>query len=123
MTKQKIKFEDKVLEFLERDYDISSQQEINLIRRIQISDLMFNQHRRETYYTVVALILLEFVSLIVTLLLQNIQISIYNTFMNIAICIIVCFHTSHNSKVWREYSKEYKKLEDILGKKGRYKNE
>lgn len=96
---------------------------INLIRRIQISDLMFNQHRKETYYTVVALILLEFVSLIVTLLLQNIQISIYNTFMNIAICIIVCFHTSHNSKVWREYSKEYKKLEDILEKKGRYKNE
>ena len=117
MTKQKIKFEDKVLEFLERDYDISSQQEINLIRRIQISDLMFNQHRRETYYTVVALILLEFVSLIVTLLLQNIQISIYNTFMNIAICIIVCFHTSHNSKVWREYSKEYKKLEKKAAKK------
>lgn len=117
MNSAEKRLEDKVLNFLEKDIHFSSKNEIDLTRKIQISDMMYNQHRKETYFTTIALISLQCINLIVTLILNNTLISTYSTFINIAICVIVCIHTNHNSKVWKEYSNKYRRLENILKEK------
>lgn len=117
MNSTEKRLDDKILNFLEKEIHFSSKNEIDLTRKIQIGDMMYNQHRKETYFTTVALISLQCINLAVSLLLNNTVVSTYSTFINIAICIIVCIHTSHNSKVWKEYSNKYRRLENILKEK------
>lgn len=88
----------------------------DIYKRIKVSDYIFKMHKRQTYITVILLVIFQILNLILALFINNNLINAYIGFVNVMIYLILIIHIKNNSKAWNYYSDKIRNIDDEIEK-------